>query len=96
MPGKMARRPSVISKINSADSETLILSPSQFRRQKQKTVEAVKAIHCGSHVYTCEKEQAKSIKNRPLDNFDYLGRNWRDESIYPIPRNARVHLFQAL
>ena len=64
MPGKMARRPSVISKINSADSETLILSESQFRRRKQKTVEAVKAIHCGSHVYTsAEKEQAKSIKD---------------------------------
>lgn len=63
MPGKMARRPSVISKINSADSEALILSPSQFRRRKQKTVEAVKAIHCGSHIYTSEKEQAKSIKD---------------------------------
>ena len=57
------RRPSLISKINSADSETLILSPSQFRQRKQKTVEAVKAIHCGSHVYTSEKEQAKSIKD---------------------------------
>ena len=64
MPGKRERRPSVISKINSADSETLVLSASQFRWRKQKTVEAVKAIHCGSHVYTSEKEQAKSIKDR--------------------------------
>lgn len=44
-------------------SETLSLSASQSRRRKQKTVEAVKAIHCGSHVYTSEKEQTKSIKD---------------------------------
>ena len=41
----------------------MILSASQFRRRKQKTVVAVKAIHCGTHVYTSEKEQAKSIKD---------------------------------
>ena len=56
----MERRPSVISKINPANSETLSLSASQFRRRRQKTVEAVKAIHCDSHVYTSEKEQTKS------------------------------------
>ena len=59
----MERRPSVISKINPANSETPSLSPSQFRRRRQKTVEAVKAIHCDSHVYTSEKEQTKSIKD---------------------------------
>ena len=50
----------MISKINAANSETLSLSASQFRRRRQKTVEAVKAIHCDSHVYTSEKEQTKS------------------------------------
>ena len=53
----------MISKINPADSETLNLSASQFRRGKEKTVEAVKAIHCVSHVYTSEKEQTKSVKD---------------------------------
>ena len=53
----------MISKINPANSETLSLSASQFRRRRQKTVEAVKAIHCDSHVYTSEKEQTKSIKD---------------------------------
>ena len=59
----MERRPSVISKINPANSETLSLSASQFRWRRQKTVEAVKAIHCDSHVYTSEKEQTKSTKD---------------------------------
>ena len=55
MPRKMARRPSVTSKINPTNSETLIMSTSQFRRRKLRTVEAVKAIHCDSHAYTPEK-----------------------------------------
>ena len=53
----------MISKINPANSETLSLSASQFRRRRQKTAEAEKAIHCDSHVYTSEKEQTKSIKD---------------------------------
>ena len=53
----------MISKINPANSETLSLSASQFRRRRQKTVEALKAIHCDSQVYTSEKEQTKSIKD---------------------------------
>ena len=53
----------MISKINPANSETLSLSASQFRRRRQKTVEAVKAVHCDSHVYTSEKEQTKSTKD---------------------------------
>ena len=51
------------SKINPADSETLSISASQFRRRKQKTVQAVKAIHCDSHIYTSEKEQTNSVKD---------------------------------
>ena len=52
-----------MSKINPANSEKLSLSASQFRGRQQKIVEAVKAIHCDSHVYTSEKEQTKSIKD---------------------------------
>lgn len=63
MPRKMARRPAVMSKISPTNSETLIMSASQFRRRKQRTVQAVKAIHCDSHVYTPEKEQSKSVKD---------------------------------
>ena len=59
----MARRPAVTSKISPTNSETLIMSPSQFRRRKQRTVQAVKAIHCDSQVYTPEKEQSKSVKD---------------------------------
>ena len=51
------------SKINPADSETLSMSASQFRRRKQKTVQAVKDIHCDSHIYTSEKEQTNSVKD---------------------------------
>ena len=53
----------MICKTNPADSETLSLSASQFRRRRQKTVEAMKAIYCDSHVYTSEKVQTKSIKD---------------------------------
>ena len=68
----------MISKINPANSETLSLSASQFRRRKQKTIEAVKAIHCDSHVYTSEKEQTKSVK----DGLWTTLITWRDERLY--------------
>ena len=51
------------SKINPTNSETLSMSASQFKRRKQKTVQAVKAIHCNSHVYTPVEEQTKSVKD---------------------------------
>ena len=51
------------SKINPTNSETLSMSASQFKRLKQKTIQAVKAIHCNSHVYTPEEEQTKSVKD---------------------------------
>ena len=69
----MERRPSTISEINPAESETMTMSPSQFRRRKQRTIETVGVIHCDIHVYTSEKKEDKRIKidkRWPLENLN--------------------------
>ena len=78
-------RPSIVSEINPAESKALIMSPSQFSRRKQKTIQTVRVIHCDSHVYTSEKKEDKTKRINegwPLYNFNWLGRKWKWESIY--------------
>ena len=58
---KIARRPSVASKVLSTKSEKLDLSKCQFRTRKERTVQAAKDIHCDSHVNTTDEEHKKQL-----------------------------------
>ena len=63
VPSKIARRPSVASKILPLNSEKLKLSVSQFRMRKKRTVQALKHIHCDSHASTSEEGHKTAVND---------------------------------
>ena len=107
VPRKMTKRPSVASKINPTGSEKMSLSASQFKRRKErKTVQALKAIHCDSHVYTPEKEQIKAVKDGlwttligsagtcELKEYVSNSKTWMNSVIPSITTTSHAHLLE--
>lgn len=62
-PAKVARWPLVFSKILGSDNKKLSLSKAQFRVRRKKTQQALRPIHCGSHLFIPERENIKAVND---------------------------------
>ena len=62
-PAKVARWPLVFSKILGSDNKKLSLSKAQFRVRRKKTQQALRPIHCGSHLFIPERENTKAVND---------------------------------